>query len=210
MDSDIPDTWPPEGAPGPVRRVAPVFPLPKVFLYPGLFLPLHVFEPRYRQMIEDLLDRPGWLVVSSIVAGHEHESAGAPPIYPVGGLGEIVKHTRLADGRFLVTLAGLARVRIREVESDRLYRKVEFEALQEVEPPRKEAGELREKLRQAILGASDVLLNLPPNLSAGSLADLLLQHLDLPVDQMQRAYEEPAIARRARLALRAVRGRQDD
>ena len=128
-----------------------------------------------RQMVEDLLDRPGWIVISPIRAGHEGESSGAPPIYPVGGLGEIVKHTKLPDGRFLITLAGLGRVRIREVESDRLYRRVEFEALQEILPDEEEDARLRDELRRAILDRSEVFLNLPPDLPIGPLSDLLLQ-----------------------------------
>ena len=74
------------------------------------------------------------LVISPIKSGHENEASGSPPVYPVGGLGEIVKHTKLPDGRFLITLAGLARVRIGEVPSDEPYRKVEFEALEEIQP----------------------------------------------------------------------------
>ena len=137
----------------------PLFPLPNVVLFPRMPLPLHVFEPRYRQMVDDLLDRPGWLVISSIRGGHEGESAGAPPVYPVGGLGEIVRHARLPDGRFLITLAGLARVRIREIESDRLYRKVQFEMLHEVQPNRDDGAALAEKLRDAIHAHSETYLD---------------------------------------------------
>jgi hypothetical protein len=203
----IPDHWPPEETTEPVRRVAPLFPLPKVFLYPGSLMPLHIFEPRYRQMVEDLLDRPGWLVMSAIVGGHEGEAMGAPPVYEVGGLGEIVKHQRLPDGRYLITLAGIARVRIREVESDRLYRKVEFEAVDEVAPEEDEAEQLSQRLRKAILENSESFLNLPANLPTAPLVDLLLQQLDMPVDELQQVYAEPAVAERARIALAAHDGR---
>jgi hypothetical protein len=83
--ASIPDSWPPEpdefdpagqdatdtgddGASRPTARfVAPVFPLPGVFLFPGQIMPLHVFEPRYRQMIEDSLDGPGRLVIGTVL-----------------------------------------------------------------------------------------------------------------------------------------------
>lgn len=193
---EIPDSWPPAEGSLPAQ-IAPVFPLPKVFLYPHVVMPLHIFEPRYRQMIDDLLDRRGWLVITPICEGHEAEQIGTPPIYPVGGLGEIVKHTRLDDGRFLVTLAGLGRVHIREVESDRLYRKVQFEPFHEVLPGDEDDARLRDELRKAILERNDAYLNLPEDLPIGPMVDLLLQNLDLPVGAMADAFSEPVVARRA-------------
>ncbi len=211
---DTPDGWPPqpaadEGCSAAHRaRIAPLFPLPKVFLCPGVVLPLHIFEHRYRQMVEDLLDRSGRIVLSPIQAGFEGQVAGDPPVYPVGGLGEIVKHTKLPDGRFLITLAGLARVRIKELPSETPYRQVEFEVLEEVLPDATIEAQLKNKLRKAILERSEVFLNLPPNLPLGSLSDLLLQNLDLPVDCMSEAFAEPEVARRAELALAEHHARQ--
>lgn len=201
MTEDVPEAWPPNEAGPPIHRFAPLFPLPKVFLYPGTLMPLHVFEPRYRQMVDDLLDRPGLIVICSIQGGHEGEALGAPPVFPVGGLGEIVRHARLPDGRYLVTLAGLARVRLQEIESDRLYRKVEFEVLHEVQPNDEDGAELAEQLRTAILAHSETFLDLPPDLPPGPLTDLLLQTLDLPVEQLQEVYAETEIAVRAQRAL---------
>jgi len=198
--SQIPDAWPPPGATLP-PQIAPLFPLPKVFLYPNVVMPLHIFEPRYRQMIEDLLDRRGWLVISPIRAGHETDAAGNPPVYPVGGLGEIVKHQRQPDGRFLISLAGLGRVHIQEVESDRLYRKVRFEPMQEVLPAGEDDERLRDELRKAIVERSDAFSDLPQELPIGPLIDLLLQSLDLPVDAMCEAFAEPVVKRRAKYAL---------
>ena len=59
----IPQNWPPDE---PVRRVVPLFPLPQVWLFPYVVLPLHVFEERYRQMVEDSLDGPGRIVLGTI------------------------------------------------------------------------------------------------------------------------------------------------
>lgn len=197
---EIPDAWPPVSGVMPAQ-IAPLFPLPKVFLYPGVVLPLHVFEPRYRQMVEDLLDAKPWVAIAPILAGHEPDAMGNPPFFPVGGLGEIVKHSRLSDGRFLITLAGLGRVRLKEVESDRLYRKVQFEPLQEVLPTGSEDEHLREELRKAVLERNEAFLNLPEDLPLGPLVDLLLQSLDLPVDAMCEAFSEPVVSRRAGFAL---------
>lgn len=198
--SEIPDSWPPAEGTFP-EQIAPVFPLPKVFLYPHVIMPLQIFEPRYRQMVDDLLDRRGWMIITPIRAGHEGNQLGSPPIYPVGGLGEIIKHERRPDGRFLISLAGLGRVNIREVESDRLYRKVQFEPFHEVLPEEGETEPMIEKLREALLGLSSSFGGLPPDLPLAPMADLLLQNLDLPVDVLAEVFAEPVVMRRAEFAL---------
>ena len=71
--------------------VSPMFPLGTV-LFPSMVLPLHVFEPRYRAMVEDLLDSPGRLVIATVPEEHVAELPGSPPVYPVAGLGEIGRH----------------------------------------------------------------------------------------------------------------------
>lgn len=178
--------------------IAPLFPLPGFHLYPGRVEGLHVFEPRYRKMVEDLLDRRGWLVISSIQEGHETAALGAPPVYPVASLAEIVHHQRLPDDRFLLSVAGLARVRIREVPSGEPYRQVAFEPLPDVPAPAGEADQLSDQLRRALLLRSSTFLDLPSDLPTGALADLLLSTLELPVGRAQRHFENPSVAERAR------------
>lgn len=194
----------PEGSAGSSGPIAPLFPLPGFYLYPGRVEGLHVFEPRYRKLVADLLDRRGWLVTSSIQEGHEGEALGAPPVYPVASLGEIVHHQRLDDGRFLLSIAGLARVRIREVPSGEPYRQVAFEPLPDVPAPPAEAERLSDRLRRALLQRSQTFLDLPANLPTGALADLLLSTLDLPVGRTQRLFETPSVVERAQGVLAAL------
>jgi len=193
----VPDGWPRAGS-----VAAPIFPLPGFFLYPGTVVPLHIFEPRYRQMIEDLLDGPGRLVMGTVVDGHENELAGAPPVYPIAGLGEIGRHERLPDGRFNLLLVGLARVRVHERESDRLYRKVEIETLEEIPVAPERERALRAVLQKAILARCDEFLNLPSLMSITNLADLLIQRMELPIATVQRLYAELDVEKRAGAALR--------
>ncbi len=198
MTDTPPDAWPPAKiSPGKV----PVFPLPGVFLFPHTLLPLHIYESRYRQMVEDLLDQRAWLVISAIEAGHEADALEQPPFYNVGGLGEIVGHNHLEDGRFLVTLQGLRRVRVREVESDKPYRMVEFEELQESQPTGEGAVATTIALREAIKERSEEELEIPEDAPMAPLADLLLHFLDLPAEEMQTAFAEPDAGRRAHIAL---------
>jgi uncharacterized protein len=182
-------------------RVAPLFPLPNVFLFPGCVMPLHVFEPRYRQMVEDLLDGPGQVVMGTLEQDHAGEIFGAPPVRPIAGIGEICRHERLPDGRFLIWLFGLSRVRIREVASVRLYRRVAVEPFEEIAPPREREPELRERLRRAILARCEQSAQIPAELPISCLADLLLQRLGLLQPEMEALFEEVDVETRAQCGL---------
>jgi uncharacterized protein len=100
----------------------PVFPLPGTVFFPRTTLPLHIFEPRYRQMIEDVLLHGRWIAVALQKSTPPPEDP--PPFHAVGGAGFLVRSTRLPDGRFHILLEGRGRVRLEEVPSARLYRMV--------------------------------------------------------------------------------------
>lgn len=181
--------------------IVPLFPLPNVFLFPGMSMPLHIFEPRYRQMIEDSLDGPGRIVIANVLEGSQDELAGSPPVHHIAGLGEIMRHERLPDGRFLILLVGLARVLIRETPSDRLYRKVEAIALRERPVEESVAAALRAELLAAIHARSPEPLELTDEVPLGQLADILLLVLQPPQATMQELFSCIAVDERARRAL---------
>lgn len=180
----------------------PVFPLRGVFLFPHQALPLHIFEPRYRQMVGDLLDGPGRLVLAS-PAARPTEAANDLPA--VAGLGEILRHEKLPDGRYTIWVHGLSRVRIHEVPSDRLYRRVRCTAFEEVEVSDDEAAELVPELRAATSARLQQPLPLPEDAPTSLLTDLLLQAIGTPLLLLEHAYAEPSVAARARFALRQSR-----
>jgi Lon protease-like protein len=181
-------------------RPVPLFPLPGLFLFPGTALPLHVFEPRYRQMVEDLLDRNGRLVLGTVMPGHESEVMGAPPVHTIAGLGEIARHERLSDGRFVIFVIGLTRVKLAEVASDRMYRQVEIEPLNERPVPPGESDALRRELHAAVKVRAPTV-TLPKDIPLGQLTDLLLLHLKLDVSTMIDLYSRLDVTERARGAL---------
>ena len=90
----------------------PLFPLPNVVLFPGVFLPLHIFEARYRAMTEDALAGDRMIGMALLKPGFEAEYEGRPPIYPVGCMGLITHAERLPDGRFNIVLQGVERFRV--------------------------------------------------------------------------------------------------
>lgn len=113
----------------------PIFPLPDAALFPGAMLPLHVFEPRYRDLTRDALAGRKLLAVARLKPGYEREYAARPPVFDVCGVGEIVEHGRYADGRYDIILRGLSRVRIvDELPPLRSYRQVNAEIVPDVAP----------------------------------------------------------------------------
>ena len=194
----IPQSWPPEE---PRERVVPLFPLPHVWLFPYVLLPLHIFEERYRQMIEDGLDGPGRLVLGTVKSEHEDELAGSPPVYSIAGLGEIGRHERLEDGRYNILLVGLKRVRIREVASDKPYRRVAYEPVNEIAVPEDKEEKLRTDLVAGILERTNDPTAIPPGISPSLLADMLILRMPLPHDVLNELYCELDAEKRARAAL---------
>src|SRR5207253_4170439 len=88
--------------------VARLFPLPNLVLFPHVVQPLHVFEPRYREMTTDALAGDRLIATALLHPDWEAVYEGHPPIHPVACLGRIVADQRLDDGRFLLLLRGLA------------------------------------------------------------------------------------------------------
>ncbi len=185
-----------------------LFPLPNLVLFPGAVQPLHIFEPRYRQMtaaalagdrlIAMALPRPGW----------EADYAGKPALHPVACAGRIVAEQKLADGRFNILLRGEKRVRIvEEVSQPVLYRAARFEPLDDV--PCADEADWRAQLRagaphwfaQAELRDRFVEL-IDGELELGALADLIAFALPLDAEFKQTLLEEPDVARRLDRLLR--------
>lgn len=207
----IPDSWPPPEEVSSNQADVPVFPLNDVWLFPGILMPLRIFEPRYRQMIEDCLDGPGKLVLGTVASAHQAEMAGAPPLQSIAGLGEIVRHERLENGDYSILLLGLHRVRVEEIESDRLYRRVRAEKQHETLPgDRKLNKRLRKDLKEALLSLDDEAKKLPENIPLGYLVDLLLSMTAMPSEEKQKIFAELDVGQRSILALEAYRSNLGD
>ncbi len=135
----------------PVTRLS-IFPLPGTLLFPGLQLPLHIFEPRYRAMVSDALARD-----RRIAMIQPQSAVEGAPLFQVGCVGHIGEVEALDDGRFNIVLEGLARFRIvRELDVTTPFRQVEAELL---EDPREEALSAIERagFERAARGFADAL-----------------------------------------------------
>ena len=112
----------------------PIFPLSGAILFPRSQLPLHIFEPRYREMTRDAIDSGGQI---AMIQPQRYDDDNKAPLYAVGCIGEIVGVEETDDGRFNIVLLGSNRFRlVREVDTDTLYRcaEVDIEAFDDSEP----------------------------------------------------------------------------
>ena len=133
----------------------PIFPLPNVVLFPNVFLPLHSFEPRYREMVADAIDNDRMIGMVLLKPGWEHEYDASPAIYPIGCSSVITHVERLEDGRYNIVLRGVERFRIVDEDRSGAYRRAAIERI--VEEPlrpddRAEVGRHRAKLEAMLAG----------------------------------------------------------
>ena len=113
----------------------PLFPLPGAILFPRAQIPLHIFEPRYREMVKDAIDGPGRI---AMIQPHRLDDDNRAPLYSAGCIGELVGIEELDDGKFNIVLHGSNRFRlVREVSGDSPYRcaEVDIAAFDDEEPP---------------------------------------------------------------------------
>ena len=180
----------------------PLFPLPDTVLFPSIFLPLHVFEPRYCQMVVDALAGDRLIGVVLLQPGRRGEDEGCPPVFPVGCCGVITHVERLSGGRFNIVLRGTERFRIVDEDQRRTYRRAVVELLPETGgdgPGRLAIRSLRAKL-EALVGlslerlqpadASAADLGIPASMADAELVNALAQHLDLEPLEKQALLEE--------------------
>lgn len=127
----------------------PIFPLPGAILFPRSQLPLHIFEPRYREMVRDAIDGSGRI---AMIQPHRLDDDNQAPLFGVGCVGDVVGIEELEDGRFNIVLLGSNRFRLlKEAEIDAPYRcaEVDIEAFDDDEPPPLELIQRAEVEREA-------------------------------------------------------------
>jgi Lon protease-like protein len=127
----------------------PIFPLPGAILFPRSQLPLHIFEPRYREMVRDAVEGAGRI---GMIQPHRLDDDNQAPLYHVGCVGELVGLEELEDGRFNIVLLGSNRFRLlKEAEVDASYRcaEVDIEAFNDEEPQPLSLGQRAEVEREA-------------------------------------------------------------
>jgi len=115
---------------------ARLFPLPNLVLFPHVLQPVHVFEPRYRELLEEALATDRLIAMATLAPGWEKDYEGRPPVHPVACLGQVATHHKLNSGAYNVLLLGVQRVRVvEELDSCKLFREVRVELCEDYYPP---------------------------------------------------------------------------
>jgi Lon protease-like protein len=181
----------------------PLFPLPTVVLFPNVFLPLHIFEARYRDMVGDALAGDRMIGMTLLQPGWEHEYEGNPPVYAIGCSGVITHFERLGDGRYNIVLRGLERFRILTEDRSKSYRRATVEPLGESQPTADDRSAVRHqraKLEALLAPAVERAGADPGTASAmadGDLVNALAQYLDLEPIEKQALLEKNCLRSRA-------------
>ncbi len=174
----------------------PIFALPQVVLFPEAVLPLHVFEPRYRTMLQECLATHGALVVAHIIGGED--AYGRPRIASVAGGGIVAEHQTMPDGRSNIIVLGQARLKLDELPPDdiRPYRLARATVLEDlaVSVPDHDRAAL---VAVATLFATEVKkhdphfsFRLPKTLDAAHIADLCAFQLIVDAPTRQAVLDE--------------------
>jgi uncharacterized protein len=175
--------------------IIPLFPLPNFVLFPGVRVPLHIFEPRYRQMVTDLAGH-GIIGMMMLKGPWERDYYGFPDVFGIGCAGHIEELVRLPDGRFNLILEGIGEFELEQESRDRAYRQGKVRWF----PPTTGAMELNEPtmaaLRNLLVGflgppADDVWSSLVEQrgLRGAALVNYICFHLDVAPIEKQTLLE---------------------
>ena len=203
------DHFPPD-----FNGIVRLFPLPNLVLFPHVAQPLHIFEPRYRQLMADALADDRLIAMALLRPGWEEEYHKDPPIHEMVCVGKIRQEETLEDGRFNLLLQGVSRARIiEEVDSDKLYRMAQIELCPDelIASPSAEQS-LRDRLARGVTPffsahppAMEQLRGLIASpLALGSLCDIFCFALPLDAESKQQFLDASNVERRILLLLKCL------
>jgi Lon protease-like protein len=192
--------------------VARLFPLPNLVMYPHVMQPLHIYEERYREMLEDALVTDRLIAMALLEPGWETDYESRPPVARYACLGKIVTHHRLKDGRYNLLLLGVGRIRIvEEMPPLRSFRQAKVELLDETftdasahhihELEREMMTAFQQHLPCGCQAPEQLREMFAQDLPLGMMTDLAAYALPLAMEVKQRLLAEFRVDVRAQLLL---------
>jgi len=182
--------------------VIPLFPLPNAVLFPGVPLPLHIFEPRYREMVRDAMAGEARLIGMVLLRGDWREDyLGRPEIFAIGCAGRMVNVEPLADGRYNILLQGVREFVVQREIGDTSYRQAEVDWHRP--PAGGGLGGLRDELRGVM---RRFLASNEPKLAARLLDDASISD-ELLVNSLCHVLDFPPLERQALLEAQPLSAR---
>jgi len=171
--------WESAGIPADFDGVVRLFPLPNLVLFPHVIQALHIFEPRYCEMLTEALESDHLITMALLVPGWESQFQGKPNLGNTVCIGRIISHTPTDDGRHNILMAGLQRARIiEELEVDTSFRQAKVELIPDIVP--NDFRESADAHRATLLSLFRAMI---PQDAANSktFADLLTQQLPIGI-----------------------------
>ena len=181
----------------------PIFPLPNVVLFPSVFLPLHIFEERYKDMVGDALAGDRIIGMVLLREGWDRDPGASPRVYDVGCSGLITHADRLPDGRYNIVLRGLEKFRIVGEDHSRSYRLARVEPIAE-DDAGAAGDELRaqrrrlEHLLNQRFAATGADSRVPREMSDSDLVNALAQYLEFEPVEKQALLQRDGLIERCR------------
>ncbi|QDV43131.1 Lon protease [Stieleria neptunia] len=188
-----------------------LFPLPSLVLFPHAMQPLHIFEPRYCEMLAEALESDELIAMATLTETQPTDK-GDPPIDPTVCIGKIVSHVERDDDRHNILLVGIKRAQVTaEVDAGRCFRIAKINVLDDLYPPSgmSDRSQLRADLLAAfgeVIPASQSVQQGLSELLAGSMGlgpitDIISHTLPLSVAMKLRLLAEQNVDDRAQLLI---------
>lgn len=176
--------------------IIPIFPLPNFVLFPGVKVPLHIFEPRYREMVSEVAMDHGIIGMMMLKGNWERDYYDYPDVYDIGCAGKISALVQLPDGKFNLMLDGMSEFRVLREIRDRSFRQAQVQwcppARQKLDLDAAAMEHLHERL-VSFLGsaAQDVWTSLVEQrgLRGADLINFICFHLDVSPIEKQTLLE---------------------
>jgi ATP-dependent Lon protease len=193
-----------------------LFPLPELVVFPHAMQPLHIFEPRYCEMLAESLASDRLIAMATLTGGIAATAAEAPPIASTVCLGKIISHAELDDDKHNILLVGTRRAKIvRELDAGRSFRIAEVTVAEDVYPPAGSEArlELKNELLEAFGEVIPVSANVQQNLhelmagqmGLGPITDIISYTLPFEIEDKLRLLADPDVDARAVELVRLLR-----
>lgn len=193
----------------------PLFPLSTVVFFPNTLLPLHIFEPRYKQMVNDVINAEKMIGMALLKPGWESNYYDNPEVFDVAGMGRIVSSETSEDGKMNIVLYGLKRVKIEEILKDSPYRLARVSIVENMYGTSDEV--YKRRIEELITKWNFTLeekqkshrININTTLPLESLTDALATLILSNVFDKQTLLEEPGVQKRAEAIIKELETRLD-
>jgi ATP-dependent Lon protease len=192
-----------------------LFPLPELVLFPHAMQPLHIFEPRYCEMLADAMAGDHLIAMTTLTGGPSSFIDGQAPVASTVCVGKIISHAETDNQRHNILLVGAKRAKIiRELDTGRPFRMAEVNVMSDIYPPA--GAEFRVALKQQLLTTFGSVIpqttNVQQNLyelmagqmGLGPITDIIAYALPFSVEEKLQLLGEPDVDRRAQMLVKLL------